>query len=45
MELMFSNEVIPLIHEDYNIIESVNIIGIGESQLEMKIKDLINKEL
>ncbi|CAK7043762.1 competence/damage-inducible protein A [uncultured Tissierella sp.] len=45
MELMFSNEVIPLIHEDYNIIvKSVNIIGIGESQLEMKIKDLINKD-
>lgn len=44
MELMFNNEVIPLIHEDYNIIiKSVNIIGIGESQLEMKIKDLINK--
>ncbi len=45
MELMFNNEVIPLIHEDYNIIiKSVNIIGIGESQLEMKIKDLINKD-
>lgn len=45
MELMFNNEVVPIIHEYYNIIKkSVNIIGIGESELEMKIKDLINKD-
>jgi nicotinamide-nucleotide amidase len=45
MELMFKNEVIPRIHEDYHIIKkSVNLIGIGESQLEMDIKDLINSD-
>lgn len=45
MELMFNNEVIPLIHEDFNIIvRSVNLIGIGESQLEMHIKDLIYQD-
>ncbi|WP_312906941.1 competence/damage-inducible protein A [Tissierella praeacuta] len=45
MELMFNNEVLPLLHEDFNIInKSINIIGIGESQLEMQIKDLINKD-
>lgn len=45
MELMFNNEVIPLIHENFNILsKSVNLISIGESQLEMKIKDLINKD-
>jgi len=45
MELMFNNEVIPLIHKDFNIIKrSINIIGIGESQLEMEITDLINND-
>lgn len=45
MKLMFINEVIPLIHEDFNIVSrTVNIIGIGESQLEMEIKDLINMD-
>ncbi|WP_353095247.1 competence/damage-inducible protein A [Tissierella praeacuta] len=45
MKLMFDNEVIPLLHEDLNIVNrSVNIIGIGESQLEMEIKDLIDKD-
>lgn len=45
MELMFNNEVIPRIHEDSIIIKkSINLIGIGESQLEMDIKDLINSE-
>lgn len=45
MELMFNNEVIPLIHENFNILSrSVNLISIGESYLEMKIKDLINKD-
>ncbi len=45
MELMFINEVIPLINEDFNIVSrTVNIIGIGESQLEMEIKDLINMD-
>ncbi len=44
MKLMFNNEIVPIIHENYNIIKkSINIIGIGESELEMKIKDLINK--
>ena len=45
MELMLNNEVIPLIHENFNIIKkSINIIGIGESELEMQIKDLINRD-
>ncbi len=45
MKLMFNNEIVPIIHENYNIIKkSINIIGIGESELEMKIKDLINKD-
>ena len=45
MELMFSNEVMPRIQEDYHIIKkSINLIGIGESQLEMDIKDLINND-
>lgn len=45
MELMFINEVIPIIHEDFNIMtRSVNLSGIGESQVEMQIKDLINKD-
>ena len=45
MELMLNNEVIPLIHENFNIIKkSINTIGIGESELEMQIKDLINRD-
>ncbi len=43
MELMFDKEVVPLLHESNNIIKkSINLIGIGESQLEMQLKDLIN---
>lgn len=43
MEIMFDREVIPLIKQDYNIIKkSVNTVGIGEAELEMKIKDLLD---
>ncbi|MCK9442912.1 MAG: competence/damage-inducible protein A [Tissierellaceae bacterium] len=43
MKIMFDREVIPLIKQDYNIIKrSVNTVGIGEAELEMKIKDLLD---
>lgn len=43
METMFNNEVIPLIQQDYCIIKrSINVMDIGESQLEMELKDLLN---
>ncbi|NLY84764.1 MAG: competence/damage-inducible protein A [Tissierellia bacterium] len=43
METMFNNEVIPLIKQDYYIINrSINVVDIGESQLEMELRDLIN---
>ncbi|MFA7412646.1 MAG: nicotinamide-nucleotide amidohydrolase family protein, partial [Tissierellaceae bacterium] len=43
MEYMFEREVIPLIKQDYTILKkSVNTIGIGEAELEMKIKDLLD---
>ncbi len=43
MEHMFEREVIPLIKQDYTILKkSVNTIGIGEAELEMKIKDLLD---
>lgn len=45
MKLMFNMEVIPLIHKDFNIIQkSINLLGIGESLLEMEIKDLLNMD-
>lgn len=45
MEPMFNNEVIPLIKQDYYIItKSINLTDIGESQLEMELKDLINTD-
>lgn len=43
MEFMFDNEVVPLIKgNDIIVKKSINLIGIGESDLEMKIKDLIH---
>lgn len=43
METMFSKEVVPLIKQDYCIIKrSINVMEIGESQLEMELKDLLN---
>lgn len=44
MEPMFNSEVRPLLNgESLNIItRSINIAGIGESQIEMDIKDLIH---
>ena len=45
MKMMFDNEVMPLFHEESHISKrSVNLIGIGESLLEMEIKDLINTD-
>lgn len=45
METMFNKEVIPLISKDFNIItKSVNLIGIGESELEFQIKDLLHPD-
>lgn len=42
MELMFHNQVIPLIKQNSIIaIRTINTIGIGESTLEMVLKDLI----
>lgn len=44
METMFYREVEPLIHKDFYILKkSLNLSGIGESAVEMKIKDLLNK--
>ena len=43
MNRMFEDEVIPLIKQDFSIIiRSINLMDIGESQLEMELKDLIN---
>lgn len=43
MNRMFEDEVIPLIKQDFSIIiKSINLMDIGESQLEMELKDLIN---
>lgn len=44
MEPMFYNEVLPLIKQEklYIIERSVNLMGIGESLLELEIKDLIH---
>lgn len=44
MKTMFNNEVAPLLEKDFYIIKkSINLIGIGESLLEMEIKDLLNR--
>lgn len=45
MEEMFNNEVIPLIpQEQFVIKKSINITDIGESQVEMELRDLINSD-
>ena len=45
MELMFHNQVIPLIQQNSIIkIKTINTIGIGESTLEMVLKDLIEEK-
>lgn len=45
MKEMFINEVAPLLEKDFHIIKkSINLIGIGESLLEMEIKDLLNRD-
>lgn len=44
MKTMFYREVEPLIHKDFNILKkSINLTGIGESSVEMQIKDLLYK--
>ncbi len=43
MKTMFNREVEPLIKKDYYIIKkSINLSDIGESAVEMEIKDLLN---
>ena len=45
MELMFHNQVMPLIKQNSIIkIKTINTIGIGESTLEMALKDLIEEK-
>lgn len=45
MKAMFDYEVQPLIHEDFYIVtRSINLSGIGESSVEMQLKDLLNKK-
>lgn len=46
MEEMFNNMVIPFLKQDYSILtKSINLVGIGESQLEMELRDIINPDL
>lgn len=43
MKTMFENEMLPFLQEGFNIVnKSINLIGIGESELESQIKDLID---
>lgn len=43
MEPMFLNEVLPLLSREHFIIsKSINLTGIGESNVEMNLKDLLN---
>ena len=45
MKIMLDNYAIPLIKQDYIIkVKTINTIGIGESQLEMILKDIIEFE-
>ena len=45
IESMFDKYIIPIIKEDFSIItRSIKTIGIGESALEIKIKDIIDRE-
>ena len=42
-EPMFLNEVLPLLSREHFIIsKSINLTGIGESNVEMNLKDLLN---
>lgn len=45
MKLMFEKYVLPLINQDFIIkTKTINTIGIGESQLEMILKDIIEEK-
>ncbi|HLS52458.1 MAG TPA: molybdopterin-binding protein, partial [Tissierellaceae bacterium] len=41
VRLMFENQVVPQLRSDYNILtRSVNLVGIGESQVETRLMEL-----